>query len=136
MKRFLLFFLFVHAAFQLHSQKQLSKSEISFSTYLIHPNEMTEGKYTYNYTVHFKNTGNEMVLFTRCQCPCGCYVIGDYPKNKLMPGDTGSVNLCFYYREGLIDKSVYLHSSIVDTNDPSGYKRYEFKVVGEFIKKQ
>jgi hypothetical protein len=125
-------------SFQLDAQtalEKLSTQEITFDRHQIDPNEMTQNASfpeTYNYTFHFKNTGTEPVLFTRCQCPCGCYIVNDVPKEVFKPGEEGEFKVSYWYQKGIINKSVYLHTNIPDPDDPGGYKRYEFKVVGEF----
>jgi hypothetical protein len=115
--------------------EKLPKDRLTFDRHQIDPNEMLQNKdfpEIYNYTFHYKNTGNESVFFTRCQCPCGCYVINDFTKEKIKPGDEGEFTVSYYYREGMNNKSVFLHTTIADPSDAGGYKRYEFKVVGEF----
>lgn len=121
----------------LYTQKELSGAALNFDKYVIDPNEMTQNKNypeTYNYTFHYENTGAIPLFFTRCQCPCGCYIINDYTKEIIKPGDKGEFTVSFWYRKGMINKSVFLHTNIPDSLDPGGYKRYEFKVVGEFSK--
>lgn len=135
--KYVVFSLLLIISIRTNTQKALSKREITFDKYVIDPNEMIQNKNhpeTYNYTIHFENTGDQPVIFTRCQCPCGCYIINDFPKEKLKPGDKGELKVSFWYRSGVIDKSVFLHTNIPDENDESGFKRYEFKVKGEFKK--
>jgi hypothetical protein len=118
-----------------HVQRVWTQAGLSFNKHIIDPDEMVQHvdfPDTYQYTFSFKNTGNEPVLFTRCQCPCGCFIINDFPKEVMQPGYEGRFTVSFWRREGAIQKSVYLHTNIPDSNDPAGYKRYEFKVAGEF----
>src|SRR5689334_6975533 len=122
--------LFVILSIHLEAQNALEKipkAMITFDRHQIDPNEMVQNKdfpEIYNYTFHFKNTGKEPVLFTRCQCPCGCYVVNEVPKKVFKPGDEGEFSVSFWYREGVFNKSVFLHTNIPDTNDDGGYKRY------------
>ncbi len=129
MKRFLIILFYVLVPIMGYSQ---AGGEITFATHVIDPNDMEKGDYSRNYTISFKNTGSLPVVFTRCQCPCGCYVISHYPKEVIRPGDTGSISVSFYYQKGMIKKSVYLHTNIPKPAPDSGYMIYEFKVVGEF----
>lgn len=110
-----------------------SRAEITFSATDIDINAFDgkPGENSARYIVHCSNTGNVPVLFTRCQCPCGCYVIGNYPKELLYPGDTGSISLHYYRRGGMNDKYTYLHTNIPDSAGETGFRCYAFRVRGE-----
>lgn len=46
------------------------------------------------YGFKFSNSGNAPLLITGVRSGCGC-TVGDYPKEPLMPGETGRIDVVF-----------------------------------------
>src|SRR6056297_2151535 len=46
------------------------------------------------YGFKFSNTGNAPLLITGVRSGCGC-TVGDYPKEPLLPGETGRIDVVF-----------------------------------------
>ena len=47
------------------------------------------------FTYKFTNTGNEPLIITNVQPTCGCTLPKSWPRNEIMPGQTGELVIAF-----------------------------------------
>ncbi|HRN99347.1 MAG TPA: DUF1573 domain-containing protein [Flavobacterium sp.] len=82
-------------------------------------------------TVKFKNTGDAPLIITNVQSTCGCTVPSS-PKEPIMPGKTGEIQIKYNMAPGPIRKTVTVESNAV--NYEKG--RIPLKLTGEVVVKQ
>lgn len=82
-------------------------------------------------TVKFKNTGDAPLIISNVQSTCGCTVPSS-PKEPIMPGKTGEIQIKYNMAPGPIRKTVTVESNAV--NYEKG--RIPLKLTGEVIVKQ
>lgn len=65
-----------------------------------------------SYGFHFTNTGGSPLLITGIRSGCGC-TVGDYPKDPIMPGYDGKIDIIFNSagRRGFQSESVRVLSN-------------------------
>lgn len=79
----------------------------------------------------FKNTGDAPLIITNVQSTCGC-TIPTKPKEPIMPGKTGKIDVKYNMNAGPIRKTITVESNAV--NVPEG--RVAIKIKGEVIVKE
>jgi hypothetical protein len=66
----------------------------------------------------FRNTGNAPLVISEVERPCGC-LLPIWPKNPIMPGDTGSIVV--YYsskqRPGVFRKTMVISTNVQTKDD-------------------
>lgn len=82
-------------------------------------------------TFKFKNTGDAPLIITNVQSTCGC-TVPSKPKEPIMPGKTGEIEIKYNMNPGPIRKTVTVESNAV--NFEGG--RIPLKIKGEVIVKQ
>ncbi|HEX9979876.1 MAG TPA: DUF1573 domain-containing protein [Flavobacterium sp.] len=82
-------------------------------------------------TFEFKNTGDAPLIITNVQSTCGC-TIPTKPKEPIMPGKTGKIDVKYNMNPGPIRKTITVESNAV--NYEGG--RIPLKIKGEVIVKQ
>ena len=83
-----------------------------------------------NYSFDFTNTGNSPLIIMNVTPSCGCTNV-DWPKQPVLPGQTGKISLGLKTAEqhGVFNKEVYIQSNAV--NNPRGEKRYTLFIKGD-----
>jgi hypothetical protein len=81
--------------------------------------------------VKFKNTGDAPLIISNVQSTCGC-TVPSKPKEPIMPGKTGEIEIKYNMAPGPIRKTVTVESNAV--NYEGG--RIPLKITGEVIVKQ
>ena len=79
----------------------------------------------------FTNTGNEALIITNVISTCGC-TVPSKPKEPIMPGKTGKIEVKYNMNTGPIRKTITVESNA--TNYESG--RVALKIKGEVIEKK
>jgi len=93
MKKLLFPVMIVLCAIGLHAQKQngpvlsWEKSNHDFGDVI----QGDKVEFTYKFT----NTGNEPLIITNVQPSCGCTLPKSWPRNEIMPGQTGELVIAF-----------------------------------------
>ena len=82
-------------------------------------------------TFEFKNTGDAPLIITNVQSTCGC-TIPTKPKEPIMPGKIGKIDVKYNMSSGPIRKTITVESNAV--NVPEG--RVAIKIKGEVIVKE
>lgn len=82
-------------------------------------------------TFKFKNTGDAPLVITNVQSTCGC-TVPSKPKEPIMPGKTGEIEIKYNMNPGPIRKTVTVESNAI--NFEGG--RIPLKIKGEVIVKQ
>lgn len=82
-------------------------------------------------TFEFKNTGDAPLIITNVQSTCGC-TIPTKPKEPIMPGKIGKIDVKYNMSAGPIRKTITVESNAV--NVPEG--RVAIKIKGEVIVKE
>ena len=82
-------------------------------------------------TFEFKNTGDAPLIITNVQSTCGC-TIPTKPKEPIMPGKIGKIDVKYNMSTGPIRKTITVESNAV--NVPEG--RVAIKIKGEVIVKE
>ena len=77
------------------------------------------------------NTGNEALIITNVISTCGC-TVPSKPKEPIMPGKTGKIEVKYNMNTGPIRKTITVESNA--TNYESG--RVALKIKGEVIEKK
>jgi hypothetical protein len=68
--------------------------ELTFEDTLFKTGRITQGE-VLNYTYSFTNTGTAPLLITTVTASCGCTVPRSYPQGKIMPGESGDIDVEF-----------------------------------------
>ena len=79
----------------------------------------------------FKNTGNEPLIITNVQSTCGC-TVPSKPKEPIMPGKTGKIDVKYNMNPGPIRKTITVESNAA--NYEGG--KIPLKIKGEVIVKK
>lgn len=79
----------------------------------------------------FKNTGNQPLMITNVQSTCGC-TVPSFPKEPIMPGKTGKIDVKYNMNPGPIRKTITVESNAV--NYEGG--KVPLKIKGDVIVKQ
>lgn len=58
----------------------------------------------------FKNTGNQPLMITNVQSTCGC-TVPSFPKEPIMPGKTGKIDVKYNMNPGPIRKTITVESN-------------------------
>lgn len=82
-------------------------------------------------TFKFKNTGDAPLVITNVQSTCGC-TVPSKPKEPIMPGKTGEIEIKYNMSPGPIRKTVTVESNAV--NYEGG--RIPLKIKGEVVVKE
>ncbi len=82
-------------------------------------------------TFEFKNTGDAPLVILNVQSTCGC-TIPTKPKEPIMPGKIGKIDVKYNMNAGPIRKTITVESNAV--NVPEG--RVAIKIKGEVIVKE
>jgi hypothetical protein len=82
-------------------------------------------------TFEFKNTGDSPLVILNVQSTCGC-TIPTKPKEPIMPGKIGKIDVKYNMNAGPIRKTITVESNAV--NVPDG--RVAIKIKGEVIVKE
>ena len=82
-------------------------------------------------TVKFKNTGDAPLVISNVQSTCGC-TVPSKPKEPIMPGKTGEIEIKYNMAPGPIRKTVTVESNAI--NYEGG--RIPLKIKGEVTVKQ
>ena len=61
----------------------------------------------------FKNTGNQPLMITNVQSTCGC-TVPSFPKEPIMPGKTGKIDVKYNMNPGPIRKTITVESNAVN----------------------
>ncbi len=81
-------------------------------------------------TFEFKNTGNAPLIISNVQSTCGC-TVPSFPKDPVMPGKTGKIDVKYNMTPGPIRKTITVESNA--TNFEGG--RVPLKIKGDVIVK-
>jgi hypothetical protein len=79
----------------------------------------------------FTNTGDAPLIITSAQSTCGC-TVPSYPKEPIMPGKTGKIDVKYNMGVGPIRKTITVESNA--TNYEGG--RIPLKIKGEVYEKE
>ncbi len=79
----------------------------------------------------FKNTGNQPLMITNVQSTCGC-TVPSFPKEPIMPGKTGKIDVKYNMNPGPIRKTITVESNA--SNYEGG--KIPLKIKGDVIVKQ
>jgi hypothetical protein len=79
----------------------------------------------------FTNTGDEPLIITDAQSTCGC-TVPSYPKEPIMPGKTGKIEVKYNMGVGPIRKTITIETNA--TNYEAG--RVALKIKGEVYLKE
>lgn len=79
----------------------------------------------------FKNTGNAPLIISNVQSTCGC-TVPSYPKEPILPGKTGKIDVKYNMGPGAIRKTITVESNAV--NYEGG--KVPLKIKGEVIVKK
>lgn len=82
-------------------------------------------------TFEFKNTGNAPLIISNVQSTCGC-TVPSFPKDPIMPGKTGKIDVKYNMTPGAIRKTITVESNAI--NFEGG--RVPLKIKGEVVVKQ
>lgn len=77
----------------------------------------------------FTNTGDEPLVISNVKSSCGCTVPA-YPKEPIMPGKTGEIQVKYNMNPGKISKAVTVESNAV--NKENGQVR--LRITGEVLR--
>jgi hypothetical protein len=71
-------------------------------------------------TFKFTNTGNEPLKLVNVKSSCGC-TVPTYPKEDIMPGESGEITVKYNMRPGRFSKSITITTNGVNekTNQPN-----------------
>lgn len=83
------------------------------------------------HTFEFTNVGNAPIIIMDVKPSCGCTNV-DWPKNPVLPGQKGSIQLGLKTAEqhGVFNKEVYIQSN---AKTPNGEKRYTLYIKGDAV---
>jgi hypothetical protein len=79
----------------------------------------------------FKNTGNAPLVISNVQSTCGC-TVPSYPKEPILPGKTGKIDVKYNMNPGPIRKTITVESNAI--NYEGG--KVPLKIKGEVIEKK
>jgi len=66
------------------------EAQIEFEETEYYTGKITQGEiFTFRYK--FKNTGNGPLIISSVEGSCGCTVLRNYPKGKILPGEEGEI---------------------------------------------
>jgi hypothetical protein len=82
-------------------------------------------------TFEFKNTGNQPLMITNVQSTCGC-TVPSFPKEPIMPGKTGKIDVKYNMNPGPIRKTITVESNA--SNYEGG--KVPLKIKGDVVVKQ
>ena len=69
-----------------------------------------------NYTVMLRNSGDAPLKITDVSTSCFCTLV-DYPKEKILPGDSAMLNITLQTKE-MSYAQIFIREIYVETNDP------------------
>ena len=78
----------------------------------------------------FTNTGDAPLTITNAQSTCGC-TVPSFPKDPIMPGKTGYIEVKYNMHTGPIRKTITVESNAVNVEDG----RVALKIKGDVIEK-
>lgn len=78
----------------------------------------------------FTNTGNEALIITNVISTCGC-TVPSKPKEPIMPGKTGKIEVKYNMNTGPIRKTITVESNAINYDNG----RVALKIKGEVIEK-
>lgn len=109
-----IFFIFLATVTIGNSQSADTFARISFDNNTYNADTMMEGD-TISVRYHFINTGNIPLRIKQVWPGCGC-TVPSYPKEAVMPGQDGFMELTFYSRThpGTADKYAIILSNAVE----------------------
>lgn len=78
----------------LRDQKDQKLPRIEFDQTEVSTGKITQGEVR-NFTFNFTNTGDAPLVISEVSGSCGCTIPRNYPKDKIMPGEGGSIDVEF-----------------------------------------
>lgn len=73
-------------------EKKKKMPEITFDTTEVSTGRILQGEVR-NFTFNFTNTGKAPLIISNVSASCGCTVPRNYPRGKIMPGESGSIEV-------------------------------------------
>lgn len=90
--------------------------KIEFKTETIDYGTVEKGKDNGVRVFEFKNTGDAPLVITDVKTSCGC-TVPSKPKEPIMPGKTGEIEVKYNMNPGPINKTVTVESNAVNKTD-------------------
>lgn len=74
----------------LEGESTSKRAQIEFEKSTFDTGKITQGE-VFTFTFPFKNAGNAPLVISSVEGSCGCTVMRNYPKGKIMPGEGGEI---------------------------------------------
>jgi hypothetical protein len=93
-----------------------SGAKIEFKSETIDYGTVKKGEDTGIRVFEFKNVGDQPLIITDVKTSCGC-TVPSKPKEPIMPGKTGEIEVKYNMNPGVINKTVTVESNAVNKTD-------------------